>query len=101
MAKGAVADRVLPDLLPSAISSIRGHVAVAVRVTVDSTGNVSNAAFDSAGPSRYFSRMALEAAQHWKFKPAQVNGQAASSIWLLHFQFTQAGTEITPVETSP
>lgn len=100
-AKGAVAERVQPDILPSAIHSINGHVAVAIRVAVDSGGNVSNATFGSPGPSKYFARMALEAAQRWKFTPAQVDGQAVSSVWILQFRFTQAATEITPVETSP
>jgi TonB family protein len=100
-AKGAVAERVQPDILPSAIHSINGHVAVGIRVAVDPGGNVSNATFASQGPSRYFARMALEAAQRWKFTPAQVDGQAVSSEWILHFQFTPAGTQVTPVETSP
>jgi TonB family protein len=99
--KGAVAERVLPDVLPSARESIEGKVNVSVRVAVDSGGNVSNATFDSPGPSRYFARQAMQAAQHWRFKPAQVDGKPVSSRWLLHFHFTQSGTDITPVEVSP
>lgn len=99
--KGAVAERVLPDVLPSARESIRGQVDVTIRVTVDPGGNVSNAAFDSPGPSKYFAKLALQAAQHWKFKPAQVDGQAVSSVWILRFQFRQTATEVTPVEASP
>jgi TonB family protein len=98
---GEVAERVLPDVLPSARESIRGQVNVTVRVAVDSGGNVSNATLDSAGPSRYFARQALDAAQHWKFKPAQVSGHGVASAWTLQFQFTQSGTDITPVEVSP
>jgi TonB family protein len=74
---------------------------VTIRVTVDPGGNVSNAAFDSPGPSKYFAKLALQAAQHWKFKPAQVDGQAVSSVWILRFQFRQTATEVTPVEASP
>jgi TonB family protein len=99
--KGEVAERVLPDVLPSAKESIRGQVNVTVRVTVDSGGNISNATLDSPGPSRYFAKQALEAAQHWKFKPAQMSGHGVSSAWTLQFQFTQTGTDITPVEVSP
>lgn len=101
MVQGEVADRVLPDVLPSARESIQGQVNVRVRVTVDPDGNVSNAEFDSQGPSKYFAKLALQAAQHWRFKPAQAGGQAVSSVWILHFHFTQAATEVTPVEAAP
>jgi len=60
-----------------------------------------NATPDSPGPSKYFSKVALEAAQQWKFKPAQANGRAVSRSWILQFQFTQAGTEVAPVEAAP
>jgi TonB family protein len=99
--KGAVVERSLPDLLPEAQESIHGQFTVKVRVTVDSDGNVSNAGLDFAGPSKYFARQALEAGQQWKFKPAQRKGQPVSSVWTLEFRFTQAGTEVTPVEVSP
>ena len=101
LVKGAVAERVMPDILPSARESIRGRVNVRIRVTVDPRGDVSNATFDSPGPSKYFAKVALQAAQHWRFRPAQVDGQAASSVWILKFQFTQAATVVTPVEASP
>ncbi len=99
--KGEVAERVQPDLLPKAVSSIHGKFEVKVRVSVDATGTVSSAEIDSQGPSRYFANAALEAARHWKFKPAQVNGQAAASAWVLQFRFKREGTEITPVEVAP
>src|ERR1035437_742074 len=101
LVKGTVAERVLPDVLPSARESIRGQVNLRIRVTVDPRGDVLNATFDSPGPSKYFAKVALQAAQHWRFKPAQVDGQAASSVWILQFQFTQTATEVTPVEDSP
>jgi TonB family protein len=73
---------------------------VKVRVTTDPDGQVSNATLDSPGPSKYFARVALEAAQRWRFQPAQVDGHPVSSVWMLQFQFTQAGTEVTPVQTA-
>jgi TonB family protein len=99
--KGAVVERVMPDILPRGRASIHGQVNVGIRVTVDPAGAVSNATFDSPGASRYFAKQALEAAQQWKFKPAQVNGQAVPSVWTLQFHFTQTATEITAVEVSP
>jgi serine/threonine-protein kinase len=99
--KGAVAQRVMPDILPLGRVSIHGQVNVGIRVTVDPAGAVSNAAFDSPGASRYFAKQALQAAQQWRFKPAQVNGHAVTSVWTLQFHFTQTATEITAVEVSP
>jgi TonB family protein len=96
-AKAAVAQQVLPDVLPAARESIHGQFVVTVRVTVDADGQVSNAAFDSPGPSKYFARVSLEAAQKWRFQPARVDGHPIPSVWLLQFQFTQAGTEVTSV----
>ena len=73
-----VVTQVLPDLLPTAVHSIQGKINVEVRVTVDSGGNVSNAEFESEGPSKYFSKAALDAAQKWKFKPGMKGGQAVN-----------------------
>jgi len=67
-----------------------------VRVTVDSSGNVTNATFESPGPSKYFARKAMEAAQQWKFKPVQTDGQPVSREWILQFQFKNSGTNIIP-----
>jgi len=99
--KGAVVGRVLPDVIPSASNTIQGKVEVRIRVTVDPRGNVSNATFDAPGPSKYFATLALQAAQQWRFEPAQVDGQATSSVWILRFQFTPTATLVTPVQTSP
>lgn len=98
---GAVAERVLPNVPPSASLTIRGTVEVRIRVTIDPTGAVSNATFDRAGASKYFANLAMQAARGWRFKPAQVDGQAVASVWILRFQFRQTGTDVTPVEESP
>jgi len=100
-AKGAVAQRVMPDVARSASRTIRGTLNVSVRVDVSPGGEVQNASFDSAGPSKYFARVAMEAARRWKFTPAQANGQPVPSVWTLHFAFTRENTHVTPVQTSP
>jgi len=92
---------VLPDVPRKASETIHGTVKVRIRVTVDPGGSVSSATLDSPGASKYFSKLAFEAAQHWKFKPAQVDGQAVSSAWILEFQFRQSGTEVIPTQASP
>jgi TonB family protein len=99
--KGAVSERVLPDVPEKASLSIQGRVKVKVRVKVDSLGKVSDAALESQGPSKYFANQALHAAWNWKFKPAQVDSEAVASVWILQFQFTQTATDVTLVETSP
>jgi serine/threonine-protein kinase Stk1 len=100
-AKGAVIGRVLPGVSRNASETIQGTVKVRIRAAVDPSGSVSNATLDAPGPSKYFARQALQAAQQWKFRPAQANGQAVSSVWLLQFQFRRTETEVTPVEVSP
>ena len=91
----AVARRVMPDVLPSASESIQGRVNVSIRVNVDAAGNVSDAGFESAGPSKYFAKAAMEAARQWKFTPPEANGQPMASAWTLHFVFTRGNTDVT------
>jgi TonB family protein len=99
--KGAVATRILPEILDSAQESIRGSVQVSLRVTVAVDGTVAAAALDSPQSSKYFVQQALKAVRGWKFKPARVDDQTVSSVWRLRFVFTASGTEVTPVEVSP
>jgi TonB family protein len=100
-AKDAVVERVMPSVPAKVSDTIRGTIDVGVRVTVKPNGDVSNATLESRGPSRYFAELALQASRRWKFRPVQVNGRAVSSIWILRFRFSQSGTEVTPVQTSP
>lgn len=99
--KAEVADRVVPDVPRGASSTIEGKVSVTVRIAVDATGAVSNAELESHGPSAYFARLALESARKWKFKPAQENGRAVASTWVLRYGFRRDGTEVIPMETAP
>lgn len=88
--------RVMPEVFPSARSTIQGRVVNRVRVTVDPSGEVSEATLETPGPSVYFSGVAMKAARHWKFTPAD-----QPRAWLLRFEFTRAGTKITPVKATP
>ncbi|MGA8089866.1 MAG: TonB family protein [Terracidiphilus sp.] len=99
--KGDVLHRVVPDVPQSARDTIQGRVGVAVRVSVDPTGAVTNAEFVSHGSSAYFARLAMQSARDWKFKPPQQNGHEVASSWLLRFAFKRSGTDVTPVETNP
>jgi len=78
----------IPDVSRRARESIRGVIKVAVRVIVDRSGDVVAAMLDNRGSSKYFARAAMDAARKWKFAEAD----QASRVWLLHFEFTRAGT---------
>jgi TonB family protein len=97
---GAVIHQVIPEVPQSARNTIQGHVHVRVRVSVDKAGNVQEATFDSRGPSKYFARLALQAAQEWKFTPAMVNQQAVASQWVLRFAFGRSSTQVVPAQVS-
>jgi len=98
---GRVVQQVLPDVPKSARNTIRGTVRVSVRVRVDPAGEVYGEGFVSAGPSRYFARLASDAARRWRFTPAQRAGQSVPSSWILRFEFTQNGTRAIPAEDIP
>ena len=95
IAKGEVVHQVLPPVPQSARNTIHGKVRVSVEVQVDSSGKVTSATLASAGPSKYFARLALKAAEEWKFKPPERNGQAGPSAWLLRFQFGRSDTQVS------
>jgi TonB family protein len=92
----AVLHEEIPDVPRHIRDTIRGHIRVAVRVTVDGSGNVVGETLENTGPSKYFARLATEAARKWKFAPA---GNHDSRKWLLRFEFTRRGATghaITP-----
>jgi TonB family protein len=98
---GEVAHKAMPEVLESARNTIRGTVRVSVKVDVDRSGNVEGAELESAGPSKYFARAALAAAQRWTFTPPRVGGQGVLSSWTLQFEFTRDETKIVPVQKMP
>jgi serine/threonine protein kinase len=97
---GAVAQRVLPNVSSGARESMHGPVTVEVRVFVDRSGAVSNAAYVTQGPGNYFARISVRAAESWKFTPPQPHGHPEPSVWTLHFYFTHGQTEVTATEES-
>ncbi|MGB8028591.1 MAG: TonB family protein [Terracidiphilus sp.] len=97
----AIVNQILPDIVPSAMKTINGTLRVSIELAVGPDGNVTGATLESAGPSKYFAGKSLEAARHWKFKPAQVDGHAASSNWTLEFQYKQSGIHVVAEQTAP
>ena len=96
-----VVHTVMPAVSRSARNTIQGKVKVRVRVQVDPSGNVVSAKLESGGPSKYFARLALEAAHGWKFVPAQAQGQDAASEWTLSFAFRRSDTAVVPKRINP
>jgi serine/threonine protein kinase len=86
----------IPEVPRRARETIRGHIWVAVRVTVAPSGEVVGETLEVPGPSKYFAHLATEAARKWKFAPA---GNQPSRKWLLRFEFTRDGTTVRA--TSP
>jgi serine/threonine-protein kinase len=86
----------IPSVSASSRSTIRGHVRVAVRVIVDSSGRVVRDNLDNPSSSSYFNRVASEAARKWRFAAAD----QGSREWLLHFEFGRDGTTVRAVPRS-
>jgi outer membrane biosynthesis protein TonB len=78
----------IPAVSRGAHDSIRGQIKVAVRVTVDRAGNVVSENLEVHGSSRYFARLATEAAKKWKFAPAD---NPSPREWLVQFEFSHSG----------
>jgi TonB family protein len=99
--RGKIVQQVLPDAPQKARDTIQGKVRISVKVHVDESGSVTEATFDSPGPSQYFADRALQAAQHWKFVPAKMDGRNVPSEWILRFEIDPAAINIYPRETAP
>src|SRR5205823_3460037 len=95
---GSVLHQVLPNVSQTARNTIQGKVRVRVKLTVDESGNVTEASFLSPGPSKYFARLAMQASRDWKFTPPQMSGQPIPSEWVLKFAFGRTTTEVYPAQ---
>lgn len=100
-APGAVLEKILPRVSDRSLRTITGKLRVSVQVAVDASGHVTEATLASPGPSHYFARAALGAAQGWTFTPPAQQGEAVASNWMLRFAFTREGVEVQPVQLSP
>jgi TonB family protein len=100
-AQGAVDQQVLPEVSRNALGTVHGKLKVRIKVTVDSSGKVILAKFESRGPSNYFAERSLQAARRWTFKPPQVGGQGVPSEWVLRFEFEKSGANVRPTQTYP
>jgi TonB family protein len=99
--RGEVLDQVLPQISDRARATIQGKVRVAIRVQVDAAGNVSDAQFDSPGPSKAFADLALEAARKWEFTPPEFSGHSVPSIWTIRFEIGPSDTKVLTKQVEP
>jgi TonB family protein len=79
---------VIPDVPRRARQTIQGHIKVSVRVIVDKDGTVFAALTEVRGPSRYFERLALDAAKKWTFTAGDSDTQR---LMLIRFDFSRQG----------
>jgi len=98
---GEVVDRFVPEVPPQILRTIRGKVKVGVQVTIDPSGAVADAKLDSPSGGKYFSRLALDAARRWKFKPASDAGHDVASTRLVRFEFRRDGCEASADQARP
>ncbi len=84
-------NEVIPQASQRARQSIRGRVRVSVRLIVDKEGKVFAALVDDPGPSRYFEKLALDAAEKWTFAPSPVGTER---LMLVRFDFSRQGTTV-------
>jgi protein TonB len=96
-----VVDRVVPEVPAQILGTIQGRVTVKVRVRVDRFGAVTDVDLNSPARSKYFDRVALDAARRWKFKPAQTAGADVESTRLVRFEFWAKGCETTSDQVQP
>lgn len=80
--------QVIPDVPRSALNTISGTIRVSIRVIVAKDGTVLAATADEPGPSRYFARLATEAARQWTFSPSESEDRR---VKLVRFYFKRAG----------
>jgi serine/threonine protein kinase len=99
--QGAVSQQIMPAVSRNALHTVHGKLKVRVKVSVDSSGKVLIANFDSRGPSQYFAERSLQAARQWTFQPPQVGGKSVPSEWILKFQFEKTGVSASPKQTFP
>lgn len=96
-----VTQQVLPEVSQKARDTIHGTLEVRVRARVGSSGSVMETTFESPGPSRYFANRALDAAQRWKFTPLAGMSQNPPEEWILRFDYTKAGIQVSAERATP
>jgi TonB family protein len=82
-------NQVIPDVPSSARNTISGTIVVAIRVTLDKQGTVVGTSTVISGPSRYFERLATQAARQWTFTSSDSDEARTLQV---RFYFRRSGT---------
>jgi TonB family protein len=91
----------MPEVSSEARNSLRGTVRIGVKVRVDPSGSVVEARLAPSGHSKYFARVAREAAQQWQFDPPRSAQGTLASEWLLEFVFDHETTQVHSKRVAP
>lgn len=78
----------IPEVPPSVLQSITGHVNVGIRVIVEPDGSVFAALEDRTGASKRLQRLAIDAAKEWTFPPVETGSRRLMQI---QFDFARDG----------
>jgi TonB family protein len=78
---------VKPSISSRERGSLKGPVAVDVKVYITEAGKVDYAELLNDGGSRKLAADAVYAARRWNFAPAQIGGEKAPGEVVLHFKF--------------
>ena len=81
-------NEVIPDVPRSALNTISGTIRVTIRASVDKEGKVLDASVQEQGASRYFARLALDAARKWTFAPST---SQQPRVMQIRFYFKRGG----------
>lgn len=91
----AVLHEVTPEVPQNVRNKVQGRIFVMVRVLVDPSGNVVGALMEDPGRSKYFARLAENAAREWRFVPSE---KQRPRVWILKFAFTRDGATARVIE---
>ncbi len=81
-------NKVIPSVSRSSLQTIHGTIKVSIRIAIDKQGAVVTAALHNRGSSRYFERLALDAAKQWTFAPGTTEAKRTA---LVQFNFSRNG----------
>jgi TonB family protein len=84
-----VVHQVLPEITDKARQTVHGTVVLVINVTVDPSGEVTDASLRPTG-SKYLGKLALEAARKWRFAPGGPQERS------LRFEITRTDTKVFP-----
>jgi hypothetical protein len=90
VSSGQVGIQVLPEITDKARKTVHGTVVIRVRVSIDPSGNVTDATLLPTG-SHYLGKLSADASRKWHFAPSE-NGAAREAT--LRYEITNRDTKV-------